>query len=120
RENHPLLEPGVRTGRDVVRNLRLLVQPSTDAMADEIPHHPVPVRLRVLLDRGGHVPDPVADLEAFDASLESFARHADEALGFLAHLGDRHGDRAVAVVAVVDDAGGETAYLAFPEATFCG
>ena len=70
----PSASRGPRPGFAVVRHLRILVHPLTDAVTDKLAHHRKPVRLDVLLDGVADVRHPPARLHPLDRLVERTPR----------------------------------------------
>ena len=63
----PSRKLGAEPAPSEVRDLRLFVKPGTNPVADKLSNHAEPVGFDVLLNRGAHVADAVADTSLFDA-----------------------------------------------------
>ena len=97
-EHHSRLESWVRSGSDVVRHLRFLMNVEADAVATVLAHHPVTAFLRVGIHRPGNVLDAVSRSRNFYSFVQRFLRHVQQRLHALMDRADGNGDRGVAVV----------------------
>src|SRR6185295_6140588 len=102
RHAHPWPQPLAPARRAVVRDLRLLVQVRADAVADELTHYRVAVRLRVVLHRVPDVADALAGVALRDRLQQRLARHAHQPLRFGRDLADADRAGGVAEEAVDD------------------
>jgi hypothetical protein len=103
REGHALDELEPLPGLAVVQDLRLLVEAPSDAVAAELAHHAVAVRLGVLLDREADVAEGRARMHRADALPHALVGDLAQATRLHRGLADVEHAAGVAVPAVLDD-----------------
>src|SRR3989442_14061585 len=80
RQRHAIPQHGPRPGLSEVRDLRLLVQRSPDAVAGEVSYHRESCRLHVLLDGCPDVSQPLARPGHFDRVVQALPSHRHQPL----------------------------------------
>src|SRR5262249_8260007 len=85
-----------------VRDLWILVQRATDAVADEGSHDRQAVALHVRLNRVGDIRQAPARPALLDGLIEALAGDVEQLLHLRGHVTDRDGDRAVRIVPIDD------------------
>src|SRR5690242_15906274 len=83
RDDHAFLQPRAAAFFTVIRQVRLVVHPSTDAVPDKLPHHRKTVLFDPALHRVANVPQAVAGAHLVDGAVQRFAGHLEQFL----HLG---------------------------------
>src|SRR5690606_6324950 len=101
-EEHARAKLGPRAGIAGVDDLGRVVEQPAQAMAAEIAHDAVAVRLGIALDRMGNVAEPRAGLHFRDAAHHRLIGHLDQLLRLDRYLADAIHAARVAVPAVDD------------------
>src|SRR5712692_7163872 len=104
-QHHAFTQTRAMSAGSEVWNLRLFMQPGSNAVTHELTHHTEAVGFNKLLHRGPHISDSIADASRLDAPVQRSLRNFQQLAQF---LGNRivhcNRDRGVAVVAILHHA----------------
>src|SRR6185369_17867084 len=101
-EDHSFAQLDAPAPPAVVVDLRILVHPAADSVADEVPDDVKPARLRMLLDRGADVTEVTTGTHLLDRQIEAFLRGPHEDIGAIGDVADADRNGRVADESVED------------------